>query len=110
MSESGGRCLSNPKIIIIIIIKTIKTKLYILEDNITPFLDTVNGLQLWKTHVIMFLNYCIMLGFYMANWNWVLWICFIIIQWRSKVPKSGGGGGGGGTQTRDFCTFGKEPI
>ena len=21
-----------------------------------------------------------------------------------------GGGGGGGTQTRDFCTFGKEPI
>ena len=22
----------------------------------------------------------------------------------------GGGGGGGGTQTRDFCTFGKEPI
>ena len=39
-------------------------------------------------------------------------------QWRSKVPKSvcvcvgggGGGGGGGGTQTRDLCTFGKEPI
>ena len=26
-------------------------------------------------------------------------------QWRSKVPKSGGG-----TQTRDLCTFGKEPI
>ena len=35
---------------------------------------------------------------------------YIYIQWRSKVPKSGGGGGGGGTQTRDLCTFGKEPI
>ena len=31
-----------------------------------------------------------------------------LYQWRSKVPKSVGGGGG--TQTRDLCTFGKEPI
>ena len=27
-----------------------------------------------------------------------------------KVGGGGGGGGGVGTQTRDFCTFGKEPI
>ena len=39
-------------------------------------------------------------------------------QWRRKVPKCAcgcvwvgvGGGGGGGTQTRNLCTFGKEPI
>ena len=31
----------------------------------------------------------------------------ITSQWRSNVPK---GVGGGGAQTRDFCTFGKEPI
>ena len=30
------------------------------------------------------------------------------LQWRRKMPKSGGGGGG--THTRDLCTFGKEPI
>ena len=29
------------------------------------------------------------------------------IQWRRKMPKSVGGGG---TQTRNLCTFGKEPI
>ena len=29
----------------------------------------------------------------------------VYIQWRSNVPKSWGG-----TQTRDLCTFGKEPI
>ena len=36
-----------------------------------------------------------------------------ILQRRRKVPKSvcvWGGGGGGGTQTRNLCTFGKEPI
>ena len=27
-----------------------------------------------------------------------------------KVGWGGGGGGGGGTQTRNLCTFGKEPI
>ena len=51
----------NAKIIIIIIIKTNFFFLYscinalFLEDNIKPFLDTVNGLQLWKSHVIMIL-------------------------------------------------------
>ena len=35
-------------------------------------------------------------------------VWFIIYQWRRKVPKSGGGGGG--EQTRNLCTFGKEPI
>ena len=33
-----------------------------------------------------------------------------IIQWRRKVPKSVCVCGGGGTQTRNLCTFGKEPI
>ena len=39
-----------------------------------------------------------------------------IFQWRRKVPKrvcgwaGGGGGGGAHTQTRNLCTFGKEPI
>ena len=49
----------------------------------------------------------------------VVIIRYNIIQWRRKVPKSvcvcvcgggGGGGVGGGTQTRNLCTFGKEPI
>ena len=31
------------------------------------------------------------------------------MQWRRKVPKSGGRGEGG-TQTRNLWTFGKEPI
>ena len=31
---------------------------------------------------------------------------YIYIQWRRKVPKSGGGG----TQSRNLCTFSKEPI
>ena len=34
---------------------------------------------------------------------------YVTNQRRRKVPKSGGGGGGG-TQTRNLCTFGKEPI
>ena len=42
-------------------------------------------------------------------------IYIIILQRRRKVPKSVCmcvcvGGGGGGTQTRNLCTFGKEPI
>ena len=44
--------------------------------------------------------------------------CYNIIQGFNthiltnlSVPKSGrGGGGGGDTQTRNLCTFGKEPI
>ena len=49
----GGRVPPNAKIIIIIIIKNSCINALFLEDNIKPFLDTVNGLQLWKTHVIM---------------------------------------------------------
>ena len=34
----------------------------------------------------------------------------MLFQWRRKVPKGVCVGGGGGTQTRNLCTFGKEPI
>ena len=68
------------KIIIIIIIKDyLKTFLnswinaLFLEDNIKQFLDTINGLQLQKTHVIMiFILYYHYARQYMANWNWII--------------------------------------
>ena len=70
-----------PNAKIIIIIKTFFflnscINALFLEDNIKPFLDSINGLQLWKTHV-MFL-YCIMLGLYMANWNWIRFIFYFL--------------------------------
>ena len=50
----GEQSPPNAKIIIIIIKTFLNSCInaLFLEDNIKPFLDTVNGLQQWKTHRI----------------------------------------------------------